>query len=78
MLESAQVQTIFQSMIKGVAQSGMNLSDLRKLKTISPSVVFQDKFSETYEKTEDLKLKMKREYEKEDELFNSLMQRYFG
>ncbi len=77
-LESDFIKNQIETRIRGIAQKTLNLSELKELRTILPPLHLQEKFASLVEQVEQLRVKQ-RESEKElENLFQSLMQRYFG
>ncbi len=77
-LESPFLKNQIEQRIRGVAQKTLNLSELKLLEIILPPLPLQQKFATLVEQVEHLRTKQ-RESEKElENLFGSLMQRYFG
>ena len=63
---------------KGVAQKGIYLSDLKKIKIKVPSIELQNKFAQIVEQIDKQKFEFEKSLKKLEELQASLMQEYFG
>lgn len=77
LLKSKPIQTVFRSLVKGVAQSGMNLSDIRLVEIIYPPIPIQNKFAAIVNKVESLKSKYSQNLTELENLYGSLSQRAF-
>lgn len=64
--------------VKGVAQSGVNLKDLRNLTIYCPPLPLQTQFAERVKAIEEQKQLAQRSLKKSRELFNSLLQKAFS
>ena len=77
-LESPFLKNQIEQRVRGVAQKTLNLSELKFLEIILPPLPLQQKFATLVEQVEQLRTRQ-RESEKElENLFGSLMQKYFG
>jgi type I restriction enzyme, S subunit len=77
LLKSEPIQKRIAGDIKGVAQSGINLTDLRQLKIILPPVETQIKFAKVCENVEAIKKQLQESLLEIENLFNSLNQSAF-
>ncbi len=63
--------------VKGAIMDGLNLTIIRRIKLKLPPVVLQNRFGETFEKTEALKTKYKESLKELEQLYGSLSQKAF-
>lgn len=77
-LESPFMKSQIEKSVKGVAQKTLNLSELKYLETIFPPLPLQQKFASLAEQVEQLRNKQRASEKELENLFGSLMQRYFG
>ncbi len=77
LLRSEPIHDLFKDYVKGIAQRGMNLSDIRKIEIIYPPFSLQDKFATIATKIEAQKSLVKKSIEETQLLFDSLMSQYF-
>ena len=78
LLKTTQIQIEFKKLVKGVAQSGMNLSDIRLIDIIYPSPILQNQFAAIVEKVESLKAKYQQNLDELEKLYGSLSQQVFS
>ena len=69
---------VLESMTKGIALQGLNMSEFREINVIIPDMNLQLKFATFVEQTDKSKLAVQQSLEKLETLKKSLMQRYFG
>jgi restriction endonuclease S subunit len=77
LLRSHPIQQRILGDVKGVAQSGVNLSDLRQLPVIIPPKQLQSEFADIVQKTELLKAQYETSLQELENLYASLSQRAF-
>ena len=69
---------VLQSMTKGIALQGLNMSEFREIDVIVPDMNLQQKFAAFVEQTDKSKLAIQQSLDKLELLKKSLMQEYFG
>lgn len=74
---SLDVQKQIEERVKGIAQKTLNLSEIRKLRLPLPAIVEQKQFAAFVEQVDKSKLSVQQALDKAQELFDSLMQKYF-
>ena len=77
LLKSPPLQLLFSSMIKGVAQSGLNLSDIRRINIILPPTDIQTSFEKIALKIQNLSLKYRNSLSDLESLYRAFSQQAF-
>ena len=75
---SPNVQEQIERAIKGIAQKTLNLSEVKKLMIPLPSMEKQNQFASFVEEIDKSRSRIQKSLEASQELFDSLMQEYFG
>lgn len=75
---SPNVQEQIERAIKGIAQKTLNLSEVKKLVIPLPSMEKQNQFASFIEEIDKSRSRIQKSLEASQELFDSLMQEYFG
>ncbi len=65
-------------MNKGGVKAGLNFNDIKSLKFICPPLSLQQKFADIVNQPEQLRSKQRQSEQELEQLFQSLLQRYFG
>ena len=69
---------VLESMTKGIALQGLNMSEFREIDVIIPAMSLQQQFAAFVEQTDKSKLDIQQSLDKLETLKKSLMQKYFG
>ena len=69
---------VLESMTKGIALQGLNMSEFREIDVIIPAMSLQQQFAAFVEQTDKSKLAIQQSLDKLETLKKSLMQKYFG
>lgn len=72
------IQNYFTNQTRTVSQPTLNIKQIEETKIILPPLPLQQKFASIVEQVEQLRVKQRESERELDNLFNSLMQRYFG
>lgn len=75
---SPNVQEQIERAIKGIAQKTLNLSEVKKLVIPLPSMEKQNRFASFVQEVDKSRSRIQKSLEASQELFDSLMQEYFG
>ena len=76
-LEMPSLQHIMESQIKGVAQKGLNLADVKQFPIPVPSIGTQQRLVDIYDQSDKSKFELKQAIERVTNLMKSLMQQDF-
>lgn len=77
-INSAETKQQFDSNLKGIGVPNLHLGEIKKARIIVPPVELQNQFATFVEQIDKLKFETQKALEKEQLLFDSLMQKYFG
>ena len=77
-LEMPSLQHIMESQIKGVAQKGLNLADVKQFPIPVPSIGTQQRLVDIYDQSDKSKFELKQAIERVTNLMKSLMQQDFA
>jgi type I restriction enzyme S subunit len=72
------IRHIIENESHGVAQKGIYLKKVRSLKIKNPPIILQKKFENFVEKIDKMKIIIQKSLEETQDLFDALMQEYFG
>lgn len=75
---SDNVQRQIDERVKGIAQKTLNLAEIRKIRLPLPPLKLQEQFADFVKQVDKSKLAIQKSLEKTQQLFDSLMQEYFG
>lgn len=75
---SDNVQRQIDERVKGIAQKTLNLAEIRKIRLPLPPLKLQEQFADFVKQVDKSKLAVQKSLEKTQQLFDSLMQEYFG
>lgn len=68
----------FDSSIKGIGVPNLHLGEIKKTKILLPPIELQNQFADFIKEVDKSRLEVQKSLEKTQELFDSLMQKYFG
>ena len=77
LLQTQAIRNRIKELTYGTTLKQINLSDLRKIKLLSPPIELQTKFSKIVEKTESLKIQYQHSLKELENLYGSLSQKAF-
>lgn len=77
-INSIDTKRQFNASLKGVGVPNLHLGEIRKTKIIVPDIELQNEFVETVKQIDKLKFAVQQSLNETQQLFDSLMQEYFG
>lgn len=75
---SDNVQSQIDERVRGIAQKTLNLSEIRKIRLPLPPMELQNQYAEFVAQIDKSKVAVQKSLDKTQQLFDSLMQKYFG
>ena len=76
-INSIETNQQFKRSLKGIGVPNLHLKEIKKVKIPIPSIELQNKFAERIEKIEKLKFEIEKSIEMAQNLYNSLISKYF-
>ena len=76
-INSVETNQQFKRSLKGIGVPNLHLSEIKKVKIPVPPIELQNKFAERIEKIEKLKFEIEKSIEIAQNLYNSLISKYF-
>ena len=77
-INSVETNQQFKRSLKGIGVPNLHLSEIKKVKILIPPIELQNKFAERIEKIEKLKFEIEKSIEIAQNLYDSLISKYFG
>ena len=77
-INSYETKRQFDSSIKGIGVPNLHLGEIKKTKILLPPIELQNQFADFIKEVDKSRLEVQKSLEKTQELFDSLMQKYFG